>query len=220
MKIWEPEIGEGLYTTSDVVMFEVCPSKVNRWLTNYWKPGGSPQPYILDKRSKVFGFHAFIELYTIAKLREMGVSFRRIYQARSVLVREFKTVYPFALGALLSDGKTVLVEVNSSTLLNLNKHGQYELTDVLRDFCRKIDFGKEDNLAERFWPLGKDAAIVVDPRISFGRPCINGTGVQADVIYNLHRAGEKKSVILDGYRITEAQYSDALSFAAKYRAAA
>jgi uncharacterized protein (DUF433 family) len=220
MKMWEPDIGEGVYTTSDVVMFNIEPSKVNRWLNNYWRTDRSHQPYLLDNKCKVFGFHVFIELYTIAKLRECGVSFQRIYDARKILVEEFQADFPFALGNLLCDGHSILLKINKKTLMNLNGHGQYELTDILKNFCKKIDFGKQSNLAERYWPMGKNASVVIDPKIAFGQPCIAGSGIQAETIYNLYKAGEKKNMLLDAYRINEKQYKDSILFAEKYKKAA
>jgi uncharacterized protein (DUF433 family) len=219
MKMWEPDIGEGVYTTSDVAMFGIEPSKVNRWLNNYWRTDSSSQPYCLDKKCKVFGFHIFIELYTIAKLRECGVSFQRIYDARRILIEEFHAEFPFALGNLLCDGHSILLKINMKTLLNVNSHGQYELSAILKSFCKKIDFEKQSNLAVRYWPMGKDTTVVLDPKIAFGQPCIAGSGIQAEAIYSLYKAGEKKSMILDAYRIKEKQLRDSILFMEQYKKA-
>jgi len=45
-----------------------------------------------------------------------------------------------------------------------------------------FEFEENDRLAARWFPLGQDAPIVVDPRFAGGRPVIRGSGVTVDIV--------------------------------------
>lgn len=158
-------------------------------------------------------FLSLIELFTIYQLREAGVRFPEIRAARSELTEEFQTTHPFALKGLLLDGRKIATELtDTSHLLILNDQGQRAFGAVLKDFYTRIDFEQASQLAERYYPCGKDAAVVVDPRISFGRPVIKGTAIATETLQALANGGEPPELIAEQYEISEASVRDALEF--------
>lgn len=83
---------------------------------------------------------------------------------------------------------------------------------MVAPYCKKIDFGDKTQLAERFWPLGKDHQIVVDPRHSFGQPVISGTNITIDTIINLLKAGESPEFIASIYEVDKKAVKDVVAF--------
>lgn len=153
-------------------------------------------------RDRHFGFLTLVELYTVAQLRERGVSMSSIREARDELAIRFKSDHPFALGGLLCSGKKLLKELGDGVLLELGAKGQTAFEKIVEPFCARLDFDDATSLARRFHPLGKDVPVVVDPRHAFGRPVIEGTNVTTEAIMSLVRGGETVEDIADSLAIS------------------
>ncbi len=94
---------------------------------------------------------------------------------------------------LMSDGKRIFCEYDTS-LMELENAQQFSFTRLVAPYCKKINFQEKTNLAERFWPLGKEHDIIVDPHHQFGQPVILGTNITVYTIINMIKAGEKPGV--------------------------
>lgn len=214
-------LGEGVYTIPDASMILDFPrTKLRRWVNQYWRsdfidvnePAKSNSYIWGEARETAFNFYTLIEMFTVISLREIGVSFKAIKQARIVLSSLFKTNLPFAAQPLMSDGKRVIIELGKSNLLELDTGGQTAFRKIIEPFCKKLDFNQYNDLANRFWPLGKRHSIVVDPKHGFGRPTISGTNISTEAIFGLLNAGEEEETVADLYDLTEEQIDDVLVF--------
>lgn len=163
-------------------------------------------------RDRHFGFLTLVELYLVAQLRQRGVSMAAIRAARDELSQRHKTCHPFALGGLLCSGKRLLHELGDGVLLELGTKGQTAFEKILQPFCDRLEFDKATTLARRFFPMGRDCPIVVDPRHAFGRPAIEGTNVTTEAIMSLIRGGETVEDIADSLDITPEAVQAAKAF--------
>lgn len=224
-----PSIGKGAYTLPDAAkILELDLQSLRRWVALGGGGNATAKPRLAGPiafwghgRDRGLNFNSLIELYTIARLRELGVSMARIRTARSDLRDRFGRDYPFATQGLLSDGKRILVELEETgqqSTLRLDRSGQIAFTGLIREFCHKIDFATSTELAEKFWPQGKDSSVVVDPRCAFGRPVIAGTAIPTETLVDLLDAGEMEEDVCEMYNLTSRQISDARRF--EYRLAA
>ncbi|MBO9638481.1 MAG: DUF433 domain-containing protein [Siphonobacter aquaeclarae] len=212
----EPALGTGVYTVPDVAHILLLPlTRVRRWLDEFWNGRLSETTgvtYSWGKgRDRVVTFQTLIEFYVFFKLRELGISTARILQAHEVSSRLLQTPFPFASSFLLTDSKTLFVEIGNETLITADSRLQYEIREVMEGFCRKIEFDA-DKLASKFWPLGKDRSIVIDPHRQFGQAVIQGTSVLAETLHRIHLGGEEKETIASLFAVTPAQVDDALFF--------
>ncbi len=218
-------IFQGIYTIPDAAHILRLPlAKLHRWLKKADVEGvmcRESTPYGLSKAG-IYGegierhinFLSLIELFTIDKLRQFGIGFAEIRAVRSELSEEYKVEYPFALKGLLSDGRKIVKELSKpDEYLILNTQGQRGFRSILKDFFTRIDFEQTSQLAECYYPHGKEAAIVVDPRISFGRPTIKGTAIAIETLEVLSKGGEPPSLIAEQYAIRESDVQEALRFA-------
>ena len=165
-----------------------------------------------DGKDRHFGFHTLIEIFTIAKLRTHGVKMATLQAARLELAHRFRTAYPFALRGLLTDGKRLLKELGDKALLELGTGGQTGFESVLSPFCRRLDFDGVTALATRFYPAGRDACVLVDPRHSFGRPVIAGTNITTEALGCLIRGGERLDDLAADFRLEITQVEEAWRF--------
>ena len=74
---------------------------------------------------------------------------------------------------------------------------------ILQPFCDRLDFDAATSLAQRFFPLGREHPIVVDPRHAFGRPVIDGTNVTTEAVMALLRGGETIEDVADSLAISD-----------------
>lgn len=66
-------------------------------------------------------------------------------------------------------------------LVELGGHGQQAFPQVLKPYLEQLEFGV-DGVAARWWPMGKHAGVLVDPRIAFGAPIIEDTRIPASTL--------------------------------------
>ena len=224
---YKPQIGGGIYTVPDAACILNLPlPKVKRWVSGYSRLAESGGRVhlggIVDDgvwgagREQGLNFHALIEVFTFSVLRDLGVSSQAIRSAREELIERFQTPYPFASHRLLSDGRQIHVVLDRlDSLMALDEQGQTELRKIVEPFCHKIDFCDATSLAERYWPLGRDRAVVVDPHHGFGRPCIANTNIATETLANMVRAGETAAIIAAEFEIRETDVLAAVEFESK-----
>lgn len=165
-----------------------------------------------EGKDRHFGFHTLIELFTIARLRELGVKMATLQAGRRELEERFDTSHPFALRGLLTDGKRLLRELGGEALLELGSGGQTAFESVLHPFCHRLDFDTTSQLAMRFYPAGRASCVLVDPRNSFGRPVIAGTNITTEALACLVRGGEKIDDLAADFRLEPTQVEEAWRF--------
>jgi len=209
-------IGKGLYTIPEVSMILQLPqAKVHRWLKDYYD-GQLVQSLKSAyswrvKDHKMVNFLTMIEFYVFYKLREQHISPAKILAAHAHLSSFLKTAYPFASHELLINGKSIIYQQTDDIWVEADRSNQIVFYDMLNAFSVKIDFSATC-LAERFWPLGRNRAVVVDPHHQFGQPVLNGTNINTTTIFEMYESGEKISTIGLLYDLSEKQIRDAIEF--------
>lgn len=204
-----PRLNQGAYLISDAARILQLPAATLRsWMNGRSGeefrhfPAGEFQSHGRGA-DRHFGFHTLIELFTIAQLRQRSVSMATIRAARSELIARFNTPHPFALGGLMTSGRSLLKALDEDCLLELGKNGQVAFSKVLEPFCASLDFDQASSLANRYFPLGRDKPVVVDPRHGFGRPVIEGTNIATEAIMSLLRGGETVEDVAESYQIAK-----------------
>ena len=184
----KPELGKGIYTIPDAaVILDLPGEKVRRWIKKYREmefagAGVVDSGYTWgERREKAFIFYTLIELMAVHSFRETGVSFHVIKAAHEQLSEILDTAYPFAHSDLFSDGKHKYYEHDSS-FLELSEKQQLSFKRLILQYCKKIDFHNTTHLATRYWPLGKEHNIIVDPRHRFGQPVIESTNIEVHTV--------------------------------------
>jgi uncharacterized protein (DUF433 family) len=69
----------------------------------------------------------------------------------------------------------------TEALVELSGHGQQAFPQVLKPYLEQLEFGI-DGVASRWWPMGKHAGVLVDPRIAFGAPIVEDTRIPASTL--------------------------------------
>jgi uncharacterized protein (DUF433 family) len=209
------QLGNGIYTIPDLALILQLPQpKVRRWLTDFYdeRLAGDKDKYSWGTgKDRATNFLTLIEFYIFYLLRDQKIGAGKILEAHKHMSKELKTPYPFASHQLLINSKSIFYQVTSDTWVHADKTNQIVIHKLIEQFCKKIDFAN-NSLAKRFWPLGKNHSVVVDPEHQFGQPVITGTNINAATIYSMYQSGEPIPTIGILYDLTEEQVNDAIFF--------
>lgn len=213
-KNFNQQLGSGIYTIPEVAFLLKLPiSKVRRWMTDFWDSRLSKKndhDYSWGKGSaRATNFFTLIEFYIFYQLRELNVSTAKIFNAHQDMADQLNTPYPFASSKILSDGRSILFTLKDGTIVNADKSKQSVFKQIIEKFCKKIEFSETD-IAERFYPLGKDKHIIVDPHHQFGQPVIERTNILAQTLYELYNAGESIEFLTRLYDLEETDVQNAI----------
>lgn len=210
------KIGEGIYTTSDISKILLLqPSKVRRWVNNFWdkkfSQNNSEEYSWNEGKEKYVNFYTFIEIYVFDELLKLGLSYKSIITAHIEISQELNLLYPFANSKMLVSKNNIFYYLNNETLVKADKTKQIGIKGIIENLYEKIDLNSE-KYAERFWPLGKETSIVIDPHHQFGQPTISGTNILANTLYSYYKGGESVETIANLYEINTKQVSDAITY--------
>lgn len=212
----KPSLGIGLYSIPDVAqILNLETPFVRRWLKEYWgnrfKTGKKNLSFWGTGREKAVHFYTLIEFYVFYQLRKQGLSAQSIAKAHEIIAGELNTQFPFATSTILTDGRKILYKIDDDTIINADKTKQLNFAGIIKEFFKQMDFGK-DQLAIRYWPLGKDKNIIVDPHHQLGQPTIKNTNILAETLYRMHTAGEKINFIASLYDVSSNDVNASIEF--------
>ena len=142
-------------------------------------------------------FLQMIEIMVAGRFRKSAlsgksVSFRAVRDAYVNAQETWGIEFPFAhIGDWKPLGGHVVhllrEEVSANSYQALDTPEQWTLPGLLRETIDQIDYHQE--LASRWFPIGRSVPIVVDPRLSTGLPVVEGRGVTVQAIRNRFKAG-------------------------------
>ncbi len=116
---------------------------------------------------------------------------------------------------LRTSGQDVFLE-QLRKLITLSRSGQMAMQQMLAAYLKRVD-RDADALPFRLYPLrpawsGDKKTIVIDPRISFGRPTVAGSGISTAALVDRFDAGEDLRTLAKDYRLDIAQIEDAVLY--------
>lgn len=192
-------LGVGIYTPAEAALYTGIPAKdVRRWLFGY-KSDGVDHPGLWPtelsfEEDRLLGFHDLLELRFVHAFRRHGVSLQAIRAASQQAKEMFSQEYPFTCRRFQTDGKrvfaTVLSETGDETILDLAKR-QYAFRQVIGpSLYEGIDYTGSGH-AERWYPVPKSKAVVLDPDRNFGKPVLSSFGIDTSSIYHAYLAEDQ-----------------------------
>lgn len=210
----KPNIGEGVYTVSDMArIFRLNDNRRVRYLFNNYIQGkletSSKHRFFFGDKRRFVNFETLIHLYIFLELNKRGIAYKEILTAYDALSESLDTPYPFTKVILSTQGKKIIAGVGDS-IFTADKKKQGYLKEIIVPLAKKVEL--IDNEITRFFPLGKRKTIVVDPQIQMGAPVVDGTRINTKVIYQLHEAGENHKVIARMFNLSARQIKDAIEF--------
>lgn len=221
------KIGRGIYSLAEAERLMKVPSqRIRRWARGYtyWYKGEQryTPPIISTEVETVNGlpaldFSDLIEIRFLNAFREYGVGMKAIRIAAQRAKEFLGRHRPFSSHIFKTDGRTILAELVGETgdkvLLDLVK-SQYAFERILGPFLYDgLDF---DEFAEpeRWWPLGSERLVVLDPHRAFGAPITARGGIPTILLNGAVRAEGSIEFVADWYEVEPEEVRDAVEFEA------
>jgi len=156
-------------------------------------------------------FVDLMEVATIGKLRQRGFSFKRIRKINATARFYLKTPRPLVTETFKVTGRDIFVDDGFGILVDVGYGaGMQAWDEVLDPFLDTVEY--EGEIVRRWWPLGKDVAVLVDPNYGFGLPVVDGVGVRTEIIAERYKAGDSTDEISYDFDVTPKQINDALQW--------
>lgn len=170
----------------------------------------------LEKDQRQLSFINLIEAFVLDALRHQHkFSLQKIRPAIDYLESLFpNTAHPLAQLELSVLERDLFVE-KFGELLNLTTPGQRAMREVLSRYLSRVE--RTPRGVERLYPfirrrpdLQEPRIVMIDPRVSFGRPVIAGTGIPTAVIAERFKGGEPIEDLAADYKRPLAEIQEAI----------
>ncbi|HMO52183.1 MAG TPA: hypothetical protein PKE26_13575 [Kiritimatiellia bacterium] len=201
-------------------------SRVRRWLSGYtYKAAGTKKaappvwsgqlPPVQGRRA--VSFRDVIEMKFVDAFLRAGVSWKTIRDVQELARREFGYDHPFSTNRFRNDGShivmTALRDDPQAPLFDLSTRQQIFLQagDPFRD---KLEMNEEGQVC-RWWPMGRQRYIVLDPTRQWGQPILARSGVPVMCVQRASRLGLDAESLCAWLEVAAEEIADAQAFMAQ-----
>jgi uncharacterized protein (DUF433 family)/DNA-binding transcriptional MerR regulator len=184
----------------------------------YWAVGRDDYLGLIDPPSRspvLLSFLNLVELHVIAAIRRQHkVTLPKIRSAIEYLEELYGDHHPLIRRELETDGLDLFVE-HTGKLLNISRQGQTAMREILDAALKRIE-RDESGIPIKLYPFTRQsvvnapAMVVIDPKLSAGRPVIKGTGLSTEVIAERYKAGDSISNLAVDYGRTQEEIEEAI----------
>jgi uncharacterized protein (DUF433 family) len=142
------------------------------------------------------------------------VSLAKVRAALDYLRKRFPSRHPLADREFETDGSDIFLQ-RYGQLINLSADGQLAMREMLQTYLHRIERDASGRAAKLYLFTGAPKpeamkVVVVDPRVSFGRPVLAGTGIATDVIAKRYKAGDSIAELADDYDRSQSEIEEAI----------
>lgn len=163
----------------------------------------------------MLSFDNLIEAHVLRALRSKEeLPMYRIREALDYAQKEMGIDQLLIRKELQTDGKDLFLN-KIFELINLNKGGQLAMDELVSSHLKRIEYNEA--FPKRLFPFLPDdvthKVIVIDPRISFGKPVTTKRHISTEIIAGRYDSGEKINELAKDYRIDKEEIRKAISYA-------
>jgi uncharacterized protein (DUF433 family) len=169
-------------------------------------PGGGP----------TLSWSNLAEAHVLAALRRLhGVPMRNIRSALAFVEKRYDWEHPLIQAEFRTDGVQLFVEELGRTI-NASQRGQLAIDLALR--LDRLEWEDGSGLATALFPLvahrgeKEPKHVVIDPRRSFGRPIIAGSGVPTEAISERFLAGDSPEHLAGDFHLSLESVLEAIRY--------
>jgi uncharacterized protein (DUF433 family) len=172
-----------------------------------------------DMKGHLLSFANLCELHVLSAIRRHHkISLPKVRDSVEYVRSQLGADRPLIDRQFRTNGIDLFVE-HASHLLNVAKQGQEALRGDFELALARIERDRS-GAPIRLFPFSRTSvsdtdqpkAIVIDPRLSFGRPVLSSIAVRTDVIVGRFRAGDSMTEMAKDYGVDEKEIEEALRF--------
>ena len=215
---------KGIYSVSEAARLTGIDSRsISRWARGYYYPRRGTlrrSPPVFEADFEPFegryslSFLDLMELRFVKAFRSHGLSFYKIRIASTRAASILATHHPFASRRFFTDRKTIFMRIaeeeKDAQLLDIVR-GQYGIEKILSPLLiENVEYGNE--FPTRWYPMGKERGILIDPGHSFGQPIVAQCWVRTAVLYTAFRAEGSIKKAAKWYEVDPSAIRQAVDF--------
>lgn len=217
-------LGGGFYSPAQAArLLQIdSPRRVRGWLSGYKNSSSGPvldRDYEAIDGTLALSFWDLMEVRFLEHFRKQNVPLQTLRKVAVNARKEMNAKHPFALSNVrfLTDRKRVFLhsaeEEGDKKTLNLvtNQFEMYEAIEYV--LAKGVSFNPKTGLAESWHPLPECPTVIVHPRMSFGRPVMQESGVPVAAIVRAWQAESgNRDRVAHWFGIDRSQVDDAIDF--------
>lgn len=218
-------LGIGLYTVAEASRLTGIPAaRLRRWLCGYTYRAGNDiataapvwRRQVPDIDGTIgLGFLDLIEARFVDAFRKASVPLPVVRRCAERARELIGSDHPFSSRRFRTDGRTIFAEI-------ADQAGEKQLLDLTRSqlaFGRiigpslyaGIEFSAGD-MPTRWWPLGQETPVVIDPTRAFGQPIVSDAGVPTRTLADAVSAEGSVAAVARLFRVDPRSVRAALRF--------
>jgi uncharacterized protein (DUF433 family) len=172
----------------------------------------------VSRRGSVINFTDLIRLRMIVLLRSRGIPLPAIRRAEETARQLTHSPEPFVTEELWTSSTDIFLRFRD-TLVAASK-GPQMVMEFMEEYFTPVHhgltFGHSD-IAESWRPM---TGVLIDPKVQFGAPCIEGTRIQTEAVWSLYQAGDSVESLAEMYRVEHREIEAAIAWETTLAAAA
>ena len=214
----------GTYELADVGRFisVTAPRRPPHYTTIHrWVRSGLPDSDStrVKARELFISFEDLISLRMIIALRQAGFSLKHVREVQLWLRDATNYSHPFALKDLWLSDSEIFIDMEGF-LLPATQRGQYAM-DFVREWLQQLqrpNIGPLDITFESFNGKVRASAwtphtnVVLNPKVQFGAPCIEGTRIPTKAVWSMFQGGDTPTTLAKDYGISLDKIRSALAW--------
>ncbi len=204
--------------------------RIPRTTIRDWVTGRAPQDQATSRRShpiipvpkstpQLLSFINLVEVHVLDAIRRQhNISLEKVRKAIRFLQRQFPSNHPLVDHNFETNGLNLFIE-KYGQLINITQEGQLAIKDIMKAHLKRIDRDAQ-GIPQKLYPFThkrpfgqgeiEPKTVVIDPRVSFGRPSLLGTGIPTSIIAERYKAGESVEDLADDYGLQPLQVQEAI----------
>lgn len=172
-----------------------------------------------DAKHRLLSFANLCELHVLSAIRRNHkISLPKVRASLDYVRGELGSDRPLLDRDFKTNGIDLFVH-HASKLLNVTKQGQEALRGEFEMALARIERDSK-GMPIRLFPFSRSSStdkdqprtVVIDPRLSFGRPVLSKVAVPTEVIVDRFRAGDSVAEMAGDYGVGEEEIEEALRF--------
>jgi hypothetical protein len=178
-----------VYTIAEAARLCGLPAaQVHRWIRSSSTVAHIPRR-VSKHGAMGLDFLDLIEIRFVKAFLDASVTWHVLRVGHERMAAMLRVDHPFATKTFFTDGPAILKRIAEPVLLEAAGSEVVFSEIVERYFAGResLDFD-DDNMAARWWPMGRKRLVVIDPERSFGQPIVSTEGVPTAVLYKAYIA--------------------------------
>ena len=232
LSTYSREIGftQGAYTIQDVALYLRATTPALDIPLNIWqrqrrrsyvqtsaksiaawiREGLEIETITIAPHKRTVSFQDLVRMRMVSLLRTRSLPLYEILEAEDFARKITGSRNPFVTEPLWTSGSEAFLEFHEK-LIAIYPQGQYAL-DILYNYLSPVHHGLQfgsDHYADSWHP---HQSIRMDPKVSFGAPCVESTRIKTESLWALYKSGDSPEYLARAYGIHSAKVKDALGW--------